>query len=296
MTTDRPSGADPDRTGDLRLGRTDVRDGHPERHARLVLGRRSARTAAIPSRRPSSRRAAWSTRAPTCSTSAASRPGRAMPRSTPRRRSAASIPVIAAIRAALPGMPLSIDTTKVVVAEAALAAGADLPQRRLGHRARSGDLAELAAQRRRAAAGHAQPASRPRYDDVVREVVDDLARGARPGRARRCSPTDLLVDPGIGFGKTADHNVIVLRHLGALRTLGSADPARHVAQVDDRADPRPARPRSGSRARWPRRRSAIAAGVDIVRVHDVQANVRAARVSDAIVRGRWRSEPEGGPA
>jgi dihydropteroate synthase len=40
----------------------------------------------------------------------------------------------------------------------------------------------------------------------------------------------------------------------------------------------------------------IGKGVDIVRVHDVRANVRAARVSDAIVRGRWRSEPEGGPA
>jgi dihydropteroate synthase len=40
----------------------------------------------------------------------------------------------------------------------------------------------------------------------------------------------------------------------------------------------------------------IAKGVDIVRVHDVRANVRAARVADAIVRGRWRSEPERGPS
>jgi dihydropteroate synthase len=40
----------------------------------------------------------------------------------------------------------------------------------------------------------------------------------------------------------------------------------------------------------------IAAGVDLVRVHDVRPNVRVARVSDAIVRGRWRSEKEGGPA
>jgi dihydropteroate synthase len=40
----------------------------------------------------------------------------------------------------------------------------------------------------------------------------------------------------------------------------------------------------------------IAKGADVVRVHDVRANVRAARVADAIVRGQWRSEPEGGPA
>ena len=112
---------------------------------------------------------------------------------------------------------MSIDTTKVVVAEAALAAGADLLNDVWGTGSDPG-LAELAA-----SAGvpllvmHNR--AEARYDDVVREVVDDL-RGALSGPSRPASrASDLIVDPGIGFGKTADHNVAVLRHLGALRSL-----------------------------------------------------------------------------
>ena len=84
-----------------------------------------------PARRPGrggrrGRRGGWSTRAPTCSTSAANRRGRATRRSTPTRSGAASCRSSRAVRAALPDMPLSIDTTKPAVAEAALDAGADL--------------------------------------------------------------------------------------------------------------------------------------------------------------------------
>ena len=203
------------------------------------------------------------------------------------------IPVIAALRGALPDIPLSIDTTKVVVAEAALAAGADLlndvwgvgPDPAMAELAASSDVPMLVMHNREQA----------RYGDVVREVLDDL-RGALE-RAERVGvrPDHLIVDPGIGFGKTADHNIVLLRELDALTSLGrpvllGTSRKSTIGRILDL----PAEERlEGTLATTA---LGIARGADIVRVHDVRANVRAARVADAIVRGRWRSEPEGGPA
>ena len=204
------------------------------------------------------------------------------------------IPVLAAVREALPATPLSIDTTKTVVAEAALAAGADLLNDTWG----TGPDPDMAA----LAASHRVPLivmhnrAEARYDDVVREVVADLATALERAEGAGVPPGSLIVDPGIGFGKTADHNVALLRDLAALKPLGrpillgtsrKSTLGRILGGLpsEDRLEGTLATTALG-----------IAAGVDIVRVHDVLANVRAARVSDAIVRGRWRSEPEGGPA
>ncbi|HEX7346419.1 MAG TPA: dihydropteroate synthase, partial [Candidatus Limnocylindrales bacterium] len=185
------------------------------------------------------------------------------------------------------------DTTKVVVAEAALAAGADLlndvwgvgPDPAMAELAASSDVPMLVMHNREQA----------RYGDVVREVLDDL-RGALE-RAERVGvrPDHLIVDPGIGFGKTADHNIVLLRELDALTSLGrpvllGTSRKSTIGRILDL----PAEERlEGTLATTA---LGIARGADIVRVHDVRANVRAARVADAIVRGRWRSEPEGGPA
>ncbi len=200
------------------------------------------------------------------------------------------IPVVAAVADALPDVPLSIDTTKVVVAEAALAAGAHLLNDIWGT-AKDTAMAELAA-----SAGvpllvmHNR--EEPRYVDVVREVVDDL--GAALERAERSGvqASALLVDPGIGFGKTADHNVTLLRDLGALRALGRPVllGTSRKSTIGRILDVPPEERLEGTLATTA---LGIAGGADIVRVHDVRANVRAARVSDAIVRGRWQSEPEG---
>jgi dihydropteroate synthase len=199
------------------------------------------------------------------------------------------IPVLATIHDALPDTPISIDTTKTAVAEAALAAGATLLNDIWGT-GPDGAMAELAA-----ATGVPLIVMHNRevaaYDDVVQEVVEDLARAL--GRAERAGvPANrLIVDPGIGFGKTADHNVLVLRHLAALKVLGcpillGTSRKSTIGRILDL----PAEERlEGTLATTA---LGIAAGADIVRVHDVQPNVRAARVSDAIVRGRWRAEPE----
>jgi dihydropteroate synthase len=203
------------------------------------------------------------------------------------------VPVVAAIADALPEVPLSIDTTKVVVAEAALAAGAHLLNDIWGT-GRDGGMATLAASvgvpllvmHNRAEA---------RYHDVLREVVDDLAAAVERAEQSGVAPSDVLIDPGIGFGKTADHNVTLLRDLGELRSLGrpillGTSRKSTIGRIlglppEERLEGTLATTALG-----------IAAGVDLVRVHDVEANVRVARVSDAILRGRWRSEPEGGPA
>jgi dihydropteroate synthase len=203
------------------------------------------------------------------------------------------VPVIAAVRDALPDVPLSIDTTKVVVAEAALAAGVALLNDVWGV-GPDPAMAELAA-----TAGvplivmHNRDVAR--YDDVVTEVVDDL-RAALERAERTGVPREhLIVDPGIGFGKTADHNVTLLHQLDALTELrrpillGTSRKSTIGRILDLPADER----LEGTLATTA---LGVAAGVDIVRVHDVRANVRAARVADAIVRGRWRSEPEGGRA
>ena len=201
------------------------------------------------------------------------------------------MPALKAVREAVPGVPLSIDTTKVAVAEAALTAGAHLlndiwgvgPDPAMAELAASAGVPLLVMHNR----------VEPRYDDVVREVVDDLRAALERAERAGVAPADLIIDPGIGFGKTADHNVTLLRHLDELVhldrpiLLGTSRKSTIGRILDLPAEQR----LEGTLATTA---LGIAKGVDIVRVHDVQANVRAARVADAIVRGRWRSEPEGG--
>ena len=204
------------------------------------------------------------------------------------------VPVIAAVRAALPATPISVDTSKSVVAEAALSAGADLlndiwgtgPDPALTELAAARHVPLVVMHNRREA----------RYDDVVREVVADLAAALERALRAGVAEADLIVDPGIGFGKTADHNVAVLRDLGALRVLGRPIllGASRKSTLGRILDLPPEQRLEGTLATTA---LGIAAGVDLVRVHDVRANVRAARVSDAIARGRWRAEPaRGGPS
>lgn len=198
---------------------------------------------------------------------------------------ARAVPVIAAVRAALPEIPISVDTTKPAVAAAALSAGADLVNDVWG----VGDDDALV---RLAATRHAplvvmHNRREPIYRDLVAEVVADLRRALERAVRLGVAEADLIVDPGFGFGKTAEQNLTILRELGALRALGRPillGTSRKSTlgkvldlPVDQRLEATVATTAIG-----------IALGADIVRVHDVQANVRAARTSDAIIRGTWR--------
>ena len=198
-------------------------------------------------------------------------------------------PVVRAVRAALPEMPMSIDTTKVEVAEAALDAGAQMINDIWGT-AESTDMARLAAERG-VPIVLMHNRHEARYRNVVVEVLVDLERALERALAVGASWEQLIVDPGIGFGKAAEHNLVLLRDLSLITALGrpvllGTSRKSTIGKVLDLpADQR----LEGTLATTA---LGVAAGADIVRVHDVQANVRAARMADAIVRGGWREENE----
>ena len=191
------------------------------------------------------------------------------------------VPVLRAIRADLPDVPLSIDTTKPAVAAAAIEAGADLVNDVWGV-APDDALARLAAERgvplilthNRAEA---------RYTNLLAEVIADLWLAIERAVAAGCPLETLIVDPGFGFGKAPDHNLELLRRLSELHVLGrpimlGTSRKSTLGRVLDLP--------AGERleATLATTTLAAAAGIDLVRVHDVQANVRAARLTDAIVR------------
>jgi dihydropteroate synthase len=187
--------------------------------------------------------------------------------------------VLGVIEALAPQVRVSIDTVKPAVAEAAVAAGATLVNDI------SASLWQVAAD---AGVGwvamHMQgtpPTMQvaPHYDDVVAEVHGFLLDRAR--RAVDAGIPEVWVDPGIGFGKTAAHNLRLLRHLAELAAGGfpvlvgtsrkgflglmAAGPDGGPAPVDDRL------PGSIATATW-----AMLAGAAMVRVHDVASAVQAA--------------------
>lgn len=216
-----------------------------------------------------------------------SRPGHAeVPAEEEMRR---TIPAIRAIRAALPDMPISIDTTKVSIAEAALEVGADVINDVWGV-GPSDALARLAAKR---GVPYVLMHNRSvaRYHSVVGEVLADLQRAVDRAVALGCAWESLIVDPGIGFGKTAEQNLEVLRDLAALRALGrplllGASRKSTIGKVldvpgDQRVEGTLALTALG-----------VAFGADMVRVHDITPNVRAARMADAVVRGGWHEEAQ----
>jgi dihydropteroate synthase len=201
------------------------------------------------------------------------------------------VPVIAALRDALPDMPISVDTTKPVVAEAALAAGAHLvndvwgvaPDDAIARVAAAHDV-PLVVMHNRAEA---------RYTNLMAEVLADLQAAIDLALRAGVAWDRLIVDPGFGFGKTPEHNLVLLRHLDAIRLLGrpvllGTSRKSTLGKVLDLP--------AGERVEATLATTAlgIAAGVDIVRVHDVRANVRAARMTDAVVRGSW--EPPTDPS
>jgi dihydropteroate synthase len=191
--------------------------------------------------------------------------------------------VVAAIRAALPDLPISVDTFKPGVAAAAVDAGADLLNDVWGV-APDDAMARLAAARRVPLILMHNRAA-PVYRDLIGEVVSDLRAALDRALAAGVPVEDLIVDPGFGFGKTPEHNLLVLRELPALRALGhpillgtsrksTLGRVLGGAPIEDRLEATLATTALG-----------IAAGVDMVRVHDVRANVRAARFADAVIRG-----------
>ncbi len=185
--------------------------------------------------------------------------------------------------------PISIDTSKAGVARRALAAGATMVNDVTGLGG-DGEMAAVVAEHGcPVCIMHMQGSPRdmqddPRYDDVVGELVDFFHRRIEWAAAQGIARENIIIDPGIGFGKTLEHNLILLRRLDAFRSLGQpllvgASRKSFIGMVtgDMSAD---------------RLAGTIAANVQaygkgarIFRVHDVAANLQALRVAAAAMDG-----------
>lgn len=185
-------------------------------------------------------------------------------------------------------VPLSIDSTKSSVVRAALDAGAEIVNDISGLRY-DREIADVAAA---AGAGlvlmHIR--GRPRtmqqdihYDDLMGELVDELSGSAKRALAAGCRREQLVLDPGIGFGKTAEHNLEVINRLDRVVYLGYpvlVGPSRKSfigktlgLEVDERVE--------GTLAACV---VALLRGARIFRVHDVEAARRALDMAEAIVK------------
>jgi dihydropteroate synthase len=195
-------------------------------------------------------------------------------------------PVVAAL--AEVGHEVSIDTSKSEVARAALEAGAAIVNdvTALGH---DPDIAALVAEED---AGlvlmHMQGEPRtmqanPTYDDVVEEVKAFLVERTEAAVAAGVAEERIWLDPGIGFGKTLEHNLELLRRLGELRELGrplvvGTSRKSFIGKIDGSE--------VGERLGGTIASSVLAAaeGADVLRVHDVREAAEALKVAAAILR------------
>jgi dihydropteroate synthase len=191
------------------------------------------------------------------------------------------IPVIAAIRSA-GSIPISVDTSKVAVAEAALAAGAGMLNDVWGGR-KEPSMLKLAA---RAGVPVCLMHNRAKavYNDVVSEVAADLRECAEAALSAGVRRENIILDPGIGFGKTPEHNLLVLNRLREITALGypvllgvsrkSVIGRVLDLPVDSRLEGTAAAVAFG-----------LVQGVKISRVHDVQAMKRVIRMTEALLKG-----------
>ena len=196
-----------------------------------------------------------------------------------------TLPVVRGLRREV-GAPISIDTCKASVARAALDAGADIVNDISALRFDPAMTSVVAAEKVPVVLMHMQGTPRtmqhePHYDDVTREVRDFLAAQLYEAMDGGVAPEGIILDPGIGFGKTVEHNLQLLRGLPALAALGQpllvgvsrkAFIGKILAlEADQRLE--------GSLAAAV---AAVSAGANIVRVHDVAETCKAIRVADAI--------------
>ena len=185
-------------------------------------------------------------------------------------------------------IPISIDTTRSVVAEAAINAGAAIIN----------DITALADEAMMRLAARSQVPvilmhmqgrpqmmqADPSYDDVVAEVLKYLTGRAKAAEAAGIPREYIILDPGIGFGKTTEHNLLLLNHLDQLCALGyrvliGTSRKRFIGQITGKDTP--ADRIFGTAATVA---IAVEKGISVARVHDVAEMIDVVRVSNAIYR------------
>ncbi len=199
------------------------------------------------------------------------------------------LPVIQGVLAEAPQAVISIDTYRARVADQAIRAGAQIINDVTALRSDAG-MAALAAS---SGAGlilmhmQGQPKTmqvNPTYDDVVAEVGDFLLAQAQAAQAAGVARERIVVDPGIGFGKTLDHNLTLIRGLAKLRQRGypvllGASRKAMLGYITGKPTEERLWATIGAHV------VGAMLGADMVRVHDVEPVRDAVLVADAVLRG-----------
>ena len=184
------------------------------------------------------------------------------------------VPVITALRAAGLGTAISIDTRKAAVARAALEAGADIINDVSAFRF-DPELGPLAAERgapvilMHSLATPATMQADPSYDHVLLDVYDALETAVAQAEAHGIPRGRILVDPGIGFGKTDVHNLALLSRISLFHALGcpillGVSRKGFIGRIANVSQPDMRDPGSAALGLW-----AISQGVQVLRVHDI---------------------------
>ncbi len=203
------------------------------------------------------------------------------------------LPVIERL-ASRTSLPISIDTSKYEVAQQALAAGASILNDQWGLKTEP-RLAELASKRnaliilmsnQRDIGGYDTSVGRDTagYTDVMTEVISSLRKSVAAAQRAGVLKENIIIDPGIGFGKTWQQDIEIIRHLRELKALGlpilvGTSRKSLIKMVLNL----PANQRVEGTAATVA--ISIANGADIVRVHDVKQMARVCKMTDAIIRG-----------
>lgn len=195
------------------------------------------------------------------------------------------IPALEAV-SAVAKVPVSVDTYKASVARQAVSAGAAIINDVWGLKY-DPELARVVADSGAPLVLMHNQATR-NYGRLLPDIFASLNRSVELAKDAGVPPSNLILDPGIGFGKTPDHNLEILNRLAEFKALGyplllgTSRKSTIGFVLDLPVDQR----LEGTAATIA---LSIAGGADIVRVHDVKEMVRVSRMTDAIVRG-WRPE------
>ena len=194
------------------------------------------------------------------------------------------IPVIERLSAQLT-VPISVDTYKADVARQALESGASMVNDVWGVRADPELLAVVAEHRAAVVLMHNQIGHA--YRDLIPDMIEAMGDAVRAALDAGVPRENIIVDPGIGFGKVVDQSIEIERRLGELNVLGQpvlVGPSRksHIGRVLGGLPPEERLEGTAAAVAL-----CIAGGADVVRAHDVKEMVRVSRMADAIVRG-WR--------
>ena len=183
-------------------------------------------------------------------------------------------------------IPISVDTYKSEVAKAALESGASIINDIWGLK-HDPNIARIAAE-------HEAPIilmhnqSTTDYNDLIANILESLNHSIELALESGVSKANIIIDPGIGFGKTPDQNLEIIKRLKEFSTLGvpTLIGTSRKSTIGYILDTPPHERLEGTASTVA---LSIAAGVDMIRVHDVKEMVRVSRMTDAIIRG-WRPQ------